>query len=401
MSVLLQVEELSKSFGGLHAVQDVSFTVGRDEVVGIIGPNGSGKTTLMRLIIGMLKADGGKIVFKGENIFGRQPWDIVKKGIAMTHQVVRPFRELPIIANVMLGVIGSGRRRGEWIKRVETVAMDALEFCGISDLARESASILPHGDLKRLEVARALATEPEPYLAIVTLAVPVILQGVVFLFPDVTGGELGLFSLSPISESQTFVYYFCLVVMLVCVGIMWKVTDTKSRMIRTGIIFCALREDEISARTSGINTVRYKILAFALSGFFAGISGGLYAHTMKVVGPSTLEFLFSIYPLIWTVFGGSWTIYGPVVGAYLLYFLSMQLLAVFPEIRMTIFTAIIIGMILFMPEGIIRWLRDKIEIRCPRCKVINSVRRQSCRVCEAPLHGGTDYGTERKKEISF
>ncbi len=161
MSVLLKVEELSKSFGGLRAVQDVSFTVGREEAVGIIGPNGSGKTTLMRLIIGMLKADRGKILFKGENIFGQQPWDIVKRGIAMTHQVVRPFRELPIIANVMLGVLGSGRKRGEWIKRVETMAMDALEFCGISDLARESASILPHGDLKRLEVARALATEPE------------------------------------------------------------------------------------------------------------------------------------------------------------------------------------------------------------------------------------------------
>lgn len=240
-----------------------------------------------------------------------------------------------------------------------------------------------------------------PYLAIVTLAVPVILQGIVFVFPDVTGGELGLFSLPAISESTTFVYYFCLSIMLICVGIMWKLTDTRSRMIRTGIIFCALREDEISARTSGINTVRYKILAFALSGFFAGIAGGLYAHTMKVVGPSTLEFLFSIYPLIWTVFGGSWTIYGPVVGAYLLYFLSMQLLAIFPEIRMTIFTAIIIGMILFMPEGITRWFRDKIETRCPRCKAVNAVRRSSCRVCGASLHGGNGYGVERKKEVAF
>jgi branched-chain amino acid transport system ATP-binding protein len=85
----------------------------------------------------------------------------VKKGIAMTHQVVRPFRELPILSNVMLGVLGSGRKRGEWVKRVENVAMDALEFCGISDLAKERASILPHGDLKRLEIARALASEPE------------------------------------------------------------------------------------------------------------------------------------------------------------------------------------------------------------------------------------------------
>jgi branched-chain amino acid transport system permease protein len=225
-----------------------------------------------------------------------------------------------------------------------------------------------------------------PYLAIVTLAVPVILQGVVFLFPDFTGGELGLFGLPSISESPTFRYHLCLVIMLICVGIMWKLTDTRSRMIRTGIIFCAIREDEISARTTGINTVKYKILAFAFSGFFAGVSGGLYAHTMKVVGPSTLEFLFSIYPLIWTVFGGSWTIYGPVVGAYLLYFLSMQLLAIVPEIRMALFTAIIIVMILFMPEGITRWVRDKIEIICPRCKIINVITRRTCRICNADLH---------------
>jgi branched-chain amino acid transport system permease protein len=240
-----------------------------------------------------------------------------------------------------------------------------------------------------------------PYLAIVTLAVPIILQGFIFLFPDWTGGELGLFSLPGISDSPTVVYQFCLFMMLFSVAIMWKLTDTKSRTIRTGIIFSAIREDEVSARTSGINTVRYKILAFALSGFFAGISGGLYAHTMKVVGPSTLEFVFSIYPLIWTVFGGSGTIYGPVIGAYLLYFLSMQLLVIFPEVRMALFTAVIIVMILFMPEGISRWIRDKLETACPRCRIINSRRRRSCRVCETPLHRATGAAGGREKEIGI
>jgi branched-chain amino acid transport system permease protein len=225
-----------------------------------------------------------------------------------------------------------------------------------------------------------------PYLAIVTLAVPVILQGIVFLFPQFTGGELGLFGLPGISDSPIFLYLFCLVIMLISVAIMWKLTDTRSRFFRTGIIFHAIREDEISARTTGINTVKYKILAFALSGFFAGISGGLYAHTMKVVGPTTLEFIFSIYPLIWTVFGGAGTIYGPVIGAYLLYFLSTQLLVILPEVRMVLFTAIIIVMILYMPEGISRWLRDKLEIICPRCKIINAVTRRNCRICNADLH---------------
>lgn len=237
-----------------------------------------------------------------------------------------------------------------------------------------------------------------PYLAIVTLAVPVILQGIVFLFPDLTGGELGLFGLPSISDSPIFRYYFCLAVMLVSVTVMHRLTDTRSRFIRMGIIFHTIREDEITARTAGINTVKYKILAFALSGFFAGIAGGLYAHTMKVVGPSTLEFIFSIYPLIWTIFGGPGTIYGPVIGAYLLYLLSSELLILFPEIRMAIFTAIIIAMILFMPEGISRWIRDKVEIRCPRCKAINRVGRRSCRICETPIHPSGDVlkgGKER------
>ena len=112
----------------------------------------------------------------------------------------------------------------------------------------------------------------------------------------------------------------------------------------------------------------------------------LYAHTMAVVGPSTLDFVFSIYPLIWTIFGGAATIYGPIVGAYVLYLLSTQLLVIVPEIRMAIFTGIIIGMILFMPEGISRWISHKIEIICPRCKIVNTATRKSCRVCDAPLH---------------
>ncbi|MCJ7593442.1 MAG: ABC transporter ATP-binding protein [Desulfobacterales bacterium] len=161
MSPFFEVEKLTKSFGGLTAVKNAAFEIERDEMVGLIGPNGSGKTTLVRLIIGMLKADSGSIRFKGENILGRPPWDIVKMGIGMTHQVVRPFRDLPILANVLVACLGAKRKRGEWVKRIESTAMDTLEFCGISDLAKERASVLSHGDLKRLELARALVAEPE------------------------------------------------------------------------------------------------------------------------------------------------------------------------------------------------------------------------------------------------
>ena len=158
----LEVDGLTKKFGGLVAVNNVSFQIKRGEIVGLIGPNGSGKTTLMRLITGILKPDAGKVTFKGEDITGRRSYRIVEKGIAGTFQVVKPFRRLPCIANVMVACLSPrAAKRGEWVKRVEIKARDALEFVGIGDLALERAAVLSHGDLKRLEIARAIATDPD------------------------------------------------------------------------------------------------------------------------------------------------------------------------------------------------------------------------------------------------
>jgi len=158
----LEIEGLSKGFGGLQAVNNVSFSMGRNEILGMIGPNGAGKTTVLRLITGILKSDSGDIHFKGKRIVGRKTWTIVNLGIACTFQNMRPFRRLPIIANVMVSCLSPrAMKRGEWVKRIEAKAMDALEFAGISDMALEKASTLSQGDLKRLEVARAVATEPE------------------------------------------------------------------------------------------------------------------------------------------------------------------------------------------------------------------------------------------------
>jgi branched-chain amino acid transport system ATP-binding protein len=158
----LEVRGLNKHFGGLLAVKDVNFSVARDEILGLIGPNGAGKTTLVRLISGILKADSGSIRFKNKEIAGKKTWDIVNRGVACTFQNMRPFRRLPIIANVMVSCLSPrAMKRGEWVKRIEAKAMDALEFAGISDMALEDASTLSQGDLKRLEVARAIATEPE------------------------------------------------------------------------------------------------------------------------------------------------------------------------------------------------------------------------------------------------
>jgi branched-chain amino acid transport system ATP-binding protein len=158
----LEVKGLTKNFGGLRAVNDVGFSMERDQILGLIGPNGAGKTTLLRLITGILKPDAGNVRFTGKEIVGRKTWDIVNMGIACTFQNMRPFRRLPIIANVMVSCLSPrAMKTGEWVKRLEAKAMDALEFAGISDMALEKASTLSQGDLKRLEVARAVATEPE------------------------------------------------------------------------------------------------------------------------------------------------------------------------------------------------------------------------------------------------
>jgi len=162
MSGFFEVQGVTKRFGGLVAVDRVSFRMERDEMVGLIGPNGAGKTTLLRLIMKILRPDAGQILFKSEEITDLKPWEIVNRGIAGTFQSTRPFRRLPIIANVMVPCLSPrAQQRGEWVKRIEAKAMDALEFVGISDLALEPASALSQGDLKRLEIARAIALEPE------------------------------------------------------------------------------------------------------------------------------------------------------------------------------------------------------------------------------------------------
>lgn len=224
------------------------------------------------------------------------------------------------------------------------------------------------------------------YLALTTLAFPLILIGVVFAFPDITGGELGLSGLSRLTGSRVMDYYLTSGLMVIMGGVMWKITDSK-----TGIILHAIREDEVAVRSSGINTTRYKLLAFCLSGFFAGIAGGLYAHFMRLAGPSTLEVGLSFQVIIWSVFGGMVTIYGPIAGVYILFPLMEVLRVVLdsfpslPEMRMFIFAGLVLATLLFMPEGLIPWVRDKIETECPRCKIRNVFTRRRCRVCNSAL----------------
>lgn len=217
------------------------------------------------------------------------------------------------------------------------------------------------------------------YLALTTMAFPIILTGIVYAIPDLTGGELGVSGLTSLSGSRVGDYYVTTVLMLVLCTIMWKITDSN-----IGTIFHAIREDEVAVRNSGINTTRYKLLAFSLCGFFAGISGGLYAHFMRMAGPSTLEVNTSFLVVIYAIFGGIVTIYGPVASVFVL-IPMLEIFHFWPELRMLMFAAVVLLILLYMPEGLFPWLRDKVEKECPRCKVRSIATRKTCRICMTPL----------------
>jgi branched-chain amino acid transport system permease protein len=233
----------------------------------------------------------------------------------------------------------------------------------------------------------ALRLRP-PYLSLLTLAFPIILERIIRSLPvHIAGGDIGLSGIIPLSYSWRGSYYICLIVMTVSVLIMWKLTDAGSKYVRTGLIFHAIREDEIAARATGINTIRYKILAFAIGGFFAGLAGALYTHYTTVLSPHYLSATMSFQAIIWAVFGGIVSIYGPVVGVYTLYaatdYLRLTPIAAYQTLIMVV---LIILILLFMPEGVAVWIRDKIERECPRCKLHNVAWRRECRACSAPLH---------------
>lgn len=214
-----------------------------------------------------------------------------------------------------------------------------------------------------------------PYLGLATLAFPIMLMGIIFVFPGFFGGELGISGITRLAPTRLNEYYLTVVLMLVLCFIMWKITDSKM-----GIIFHAIREDEIAVRASGINTIKYKLLAFCLSGFFAGIAGGLYTHFLRIAGPSMLAVLMSFQAIIWTIFGGIVTIYGAIAGVFIL-FPALEILRAAAEYRMLIFALIVLLVLRVMPEGITHFIRDKLERECPRCKVRNAFTRKECRVC--------------------
>lgn len=155
---LLEFKNLSKHFEGLKAIDQVSCSIGAGELVGIIGPNGAGKTTLFNLITGFLKPTGGEIIFEGRNITGWPTFKIAKLGIARTFQLVRPFKFLDTLENAMVPHIPKNI-----FAKSSTLRNKAIWSLITVDLAEKKnypAFILPHGDLKRLDIARSFAVQP-------------------------------------------------------------------------------------------------------------------------------------------------------------------------------------------------------------------------------------------------
>jgi branched-chain amino acid transport system ATP-binding protein len=154
---LLSVENLSRQFGGMWAVRDVSFTVEPGELVGLIGPNGAGKSTLYNLVAGALMPSAGEIVFDGQRVTKLRSYQIARLGIARTFQIPKPYRQLSVVENVMLTAFHEERT----VRGARAVAVECLKDVGLGDYVDASVATLTVGLLKRLEVARALAMRPK------------------------------------------------------------------------------------------------------------------------------------------------------------------------------------------------------------------------------------------------
>ncbi|NNG01008.1 MAG: ABC transporter ATP-binding protein [Desulfobacteraceae bacterium] len=154
---LLEINKLTKAFGGLTAVDGLSFEIAGGEILGLIGPNGAGKTTVFNCISGFLPPDSGDVTFEGRSMVQRQPFSICKRGLARTFQIVKPFPAISVLDNVMVGAL----LREPSVSIAQAEALNIIDFMGLKKMTRQEARGLPLPLRKRLELARALATKPK------------------------------------------------------------------------------------------------------------------------------------------------------------------------------------------------------------------------------------------------
>lgn len=186
-----------------------------------------------------------------------------------------------------------------------------------------------------------------PYFALATFAAAAVPHGLTDVYWEVTGGLDGLYGISPIWPTLTGKYYFSLLLTVLCCGIVYAGGRSNK-----GLILKSIREDEIAAMASGVDTPRYKLVTFVISGFFAGVAGAFYSHNQLHVGPETLSINLSILVIIMSVVGGIGTITGPISGAYLLTIFN-EMLREWEEVRLLIYTAAVVLFLLFLPKGVL------------------------------------------------
>lgn len=156
--MILQVKGVSKRFGGLQALSNVTVDVPAGQILGLIGPNGAGKTTLFNVINGVYRPEEGEVIFKGKNVVGKKPYRLAHMGLARTHQIVRPLKDLTVRENVMVGACFGSQNLS--LGKAARIADEVLEFVRLRERANQLAGSLNVGQKKRLEMARSLAARP-------------------------------------------------------------------------------------------------------------------------------------------------------------------------------------------------------------------------------------------------
>jgi len=164
MATILEVHNLYKSFGGVEAVKDVSFELGKGQLLAMIGPNGAGKSTCFNLINGQLRPDHGRIIIMGKEINGSKPRDVWKLGVGRTFQITSTFASMTVLENVQMALLSYHRRTNSLLRKVSQLyadeSLELLKRVGIGDQANRTCGVLAYGDLKRVELAVALANKP-------------------------------------------------------------------------------------------------------------------------------------------------------------------------------------------------------------------------------------------------
>lgn len=208
------------------------------------------------------------------------------------------------------------------------------------------------------------------YFAIASLIFPSIIVGIIYMSPESTGGEVGLYGLAPISGNIVVTYYSSLFLMLASIFFLVKILNS-----RIGLIFRSIRDDKELAEASGINTTKYKFIAFALSGFFAGIAGGFQAHLLMSVGPFVFDPFYSLQAMINAALGGMGTIIGAIGGSYLMAILNEALRSI-AQFRVFVYALVMLLVFRYLPGGIMRLLAKRYRISLEVWSGVKKLRRK-------------------------